>query len=162
MKWLALVGLAALVVISAPVSAQQRHSRQNRVYSHVSTAAAQVLPIGNIAKVDDTSPKWWAISGYFIVPIQKSAGEFTPLMRTEVFDARTVEILSRAQVPPVRSSDVRAVGDSVVVRRYLLMQVLPQDARAAGMSQHALAEKWARAVGRVLPQIAPTPSRFGI
>jgi hypothetical protein len=145
MKWMALAGLAALA-FAAPAYAQK----------------IEVLPIGNIVKVDDNEPKWWAIGGYEIVRIHDSAGTFTPIMRTEVFDARTVEILSRAQVPPLTASDVKIIGPDIVVRRYLLMSVKPQDAKAAGTTVSGLAHDWAAAVARVLPKIAPLPGPFGI
>ncbi|CEK20057.1 hypothetical protein [Chthonomonas calidirosea] len=124
--------------------------------------AQRVVPVGNIPEVSDKSPTWWAISGYEIVHITQSEGRLTPIMRTELFDARTVEILSRTQVPPLTASDVKAVGNAVLVRGYLLMRVTPQDARAAGTSVTALAKQWAASVAHVLPRIAPTPSRFGI
>lgn len=144
MKWLALASLAALASFAVPVFAQE------------------MVPVGNIAKVDNPAPMTWAMSGWNIVHIAKSDGSFTPIMRTELFDARTVEILSRTQVPPLRRQDIRAVGNKVIVRRFLLMTVRPQDARAEGLSETALARKWAASTARVLPQIAPLPSRFGV
>jgi parvulin-like peptidyl-prolyl isomerase len=145
MKWLAIPALAALAAMTVPAAAQT------------------VVPIGNIAKVEDNSPSNWAISGFQIVRILKSDGQDTPIMRTEKFDARTVEILSRAQVPQVTAKDVRIVdGNKIVVRRYFLMQVQPQDAKAEGTTVNALARKWAAGVRRCLPQIAPLPSRFGV
>jgi len=87
-------------------------------------------------------------------------------MRSLTWDARTVEILSRTQSPPLRTSDVKRFSkngrEMVVVRRFLLMEVMPADAQLAGMSSAALATKWAGAIGKVLPLVAPTPSRFGI
>jgi hypothetical protein len=122
-----------------------------------------MLPIGNIARITDRSPSNWAISGFEIVRIRKSDGADTPIMRTEKFDARTVEILSRVQVPPLRASDVKIVdGNKIVVRRFFLMEVKPQDAQADGTTVNALAHKWATGVRRCLPQIAPMPSRFGV
>jgi hypothetical protein len=145
MKWLMIPALAALAAVTVPASAQT------------------VLPIGNIARIQDPAPSNWAISGFEIVRIRKSDGGDTPIMRTEKFDARTVEILSRVQVPRLSARDIKVVdGNKIVVRRYFLMQVKPQDAQAEGMSTHALAEKWAAGVRRCLPQIAPQPSRFGV
>ncbi|HLJ79912.1 MAG TPA: hypothetical protein VKT52_00415, partial [Ktedonobacterales bacterium] len=81
-------------------------------------------------------------------------------------DARTVEILSRTQAPPLSPGDVRVVTRDgrqlIVVRHYLLVEVLPKDARAEGTSVRLLAQRWVRAVQRVLPQVAPAPNRFGI
>jgi hypothetical protein len=145
MKWFVIPALAALAAVTVPAFAQV------------------VIPIGNIAKVDDTSPSNWAYSGYSIFRLTRSDGGFTPIMRTETCDARTVEILSRVQVPPVRPSDVKVVdGNKIVVRRYYLMTVKPQDAQAEGTTVSALAHKWARSVAYVLPKIAPTPSPFGL
>jgi hypothetical protein len=87
-------------------------------------------------------------------------------MRTATFDARTVEILSRTQAPPLRASDIKTVSQNgrqyIVVRRYLLMEVMPEDARAEKTSMGELARRWAERVRKVLPQIAPTPNRFGV
>lgn len=124
--------------------------------------AQQVPNVGSIPEIPDKSPTWWAISGYNIVKISQSDGRWTPIMRTELFDARTVEILSRAQVPPLSPSDVKVEGNAVVVRGYLLMRVTPQDARAEGSTVQNLAKQWAASVAHVLPRIAPTPSRFGV
>ena len=144
MKWFMLSALAAMSVVSVPAFAQI------------------VLPIGNVAQIDDRSPNRWAISGYEIVTIRRNDGSDTPIMRTEKMDARTVEILSRAQVPPLNANDIRVVGDKIVVRRYFLMRVLPQDAQATGMTVRALAREWATSIRRCLPAIAPQPSRFGV
>ena len=98
--------------------------------------------------------------------ISESMGNFTPIMRSMACDARTVEILSRTQAPPLRASDVKRVTKNgkqyIVVRRYMLVEVTPKDARAANTNTAALANKWASRVRRVLPQVAPTPSRFGV
>jgi len=65
-----------------------------------------------------------------------------------------------------RPGDVRVVTRDgrqlIVVRHYLLVEVLPKDARAEGTSVRLLAQRWVRAVQRVLPQVAPAPNRFGI
>jgi hypothetical protein len=50
----------------------------------------------------------------------------------------------------------------IVVRRYYLLDVKPQDAKAEGISTAALAQKWADSVRRALPAIAPQPSKFGL
>lgn len=148
MKWFLFVAFAVLAAVPVAASAQE------------------VIPIGHIARIDNPAPTWWAMSGWFMVHIVRSDSDFTPIMRSETYDARTVEILSRTQAPPLRGSDVHVVSrngrDFVVVRRYLLMEVKPQDAQAAAMSKHALAERWASAVRRVLPRVAPLPSPYGI
>ena len=148
MKWLVLTLFAVLAAV--PVTAK----------------AQVVLPIGNIPQIDDRAPTTWGMSGLEIIRITQSDGHITPIMRTETFDARTVEILSRTQAPPLRASDINVLSrggrDFIVVRRYLLLQVLPQDARAAGTSARELAHRWLMAIRHVLPQVAPMPSRFGV
>jgi hypothetical protein len=150
MKWYALALFGVLAVLPARESAAQ----------------LQRLPIGNIAMVDDRSPTMWGMSGMEILRITRSIGSVTPIMRTETFDARTVEILSRTQAPPLRARDIRAVSqnghDYVAVRNYLLLEVLPEDARAEKMSRGDLARKWAESIRRVLPQVSPMPNRFGV
>ena len=148
MKWLALVIFATLTVVSARTSAQE------------------VVPIGNLPHIDDTAPTWWAMSGFEIIRISQSDGDKTPIMRTQIMDARTVEILSRTQAPPLRASDIRVLSQGgrqmVVVRRYLLTEVKPQDAQAEGVSMAALAKRWAASTRNALPKVSPTPNRFGI
>lgn len=124
------------------------------------------VAIGNLPRIEEKTPTVWAMSGYEIIPIKNSARNATPLMRTATFDARTVEILSRTQAPPLRASDIKTVSQNgrqyIVVRRYLLMEVMPEDARAEKTSMGELARRWAERVRKVLPQIAPTPNRFGV
>lgn len=148
MKFIAFVGMGALALLASSSLAE------NQAFRTVYT--------GQIPVVHNNSPKWWAISGYDIVHISQRDGNMTPIMRTEEFDARTVEILSRTEAPPLRGSDIRAVGSMVVVRDYLLMQVRPQDAQAVNMSQDALAQIWAKSVRKALLNIAPQPGRLGV
>jgi hypothetical protein len=149
MKWYGLFALAAIAAIPATASAQ-----------NIKTVA-----IGTFPQIDDRSSTVWGMSGMEMVTINASVGNRTPIMRTAIYDARTVEILSRTQAPPLRQSDIRAVKangkDYVTVRNYLLIEVMPEDARAEHTSTAALARNWAARVRRVLPQVAPTPNRFG-
>lgn len=128
--------------------------------------AQMTVPIGEIPRTNDTGPYMWAIGGHEIVNVRASSNGFNPYMRAALLDARTVEILSRTQAPPLRASDIRAVKrngrDMILVRRWLLFDVRPEDARAEKTNTTALAEKWAGSVRRTLPAIAPKPSRFGI
>ena len=146
MKWIVVPALAALLV---PCVASAQES----------------VPVGKIHPVDDPSPTMWGISGFEMIPVKRTVAGETPITRTLRWDARTVEILSRTQAPPLRSSDVKHVTKNgkelIVVRRYLLMEVTPADARAEGTTTKALASRWASNVRRVLPQVAPTPSAFG-
>jgi hypothetical protein len=134
----------------------------------VSAAAQQfeTLPIGRIPPINDPAPTTWGMSGMEILRVTQSIGATTPIMRTETFDARTVEILSRVQAPPLRLADIRVVSRSdrvfIIVGRYMLLEVMPEDARAQHTTRAALAEKWALSVRRVLPQVSPMPNRFGI
>lgn len=148
MNWAALALLGAVTAVPAVCSAQT------------------VIPIGNIQRIEDAAPTTWAMSGYAIFNVSQSDGQDTPVTRTLRYDARTVEILSRTQNPPLSASDVKVMTKGskyyVVVRRYLLAEVQPQDAKAVNMSQSALAAMWAKSVGKVLVAVAPLPSKFGI
>ena len=148
MKWFTVACLAAVTAVPGICSAQQS------------------LPIGNLPYIADKSPSMFAMSGYEILNIKRNDGDKTPIMRTQTYDARLVEILSRTQAPQLRSSDIREMTNGnrhfVVVRKYLLVEVKPQDAAAEGTSINALTHKWAARAATVLPQIAPAPSRFGI
>ena len=151
MKWIIVPALAALVIPAAlPASA---------------FPAQEVVSVGKIFPVEDASPTVWGISGFEIIPVKRTVSGETPVTRTLRWDARTVEILSRTQAPPLRASDVKHVTNNgremIVVRRYLLLDVTDADAKAEGMNRKALAKKWASNVRRVLPQVAPTPSPFG-
>lgn len=148
MKWITLALFATLAIAPFRASAQE------------------VLPIGNIYKIEDTRPATWAISGYEIFHVRTAVNGLTPYTRAAVCDARLVEILSRTQEPPLRAKDIRVMTRNgrhfIVVRRYLLFEVQPQDARAEHTSLTSLADRWAASARRALPQIAPMPSRFGI
>ena len=149
MKWYGILPIQALASVPATVFAQ-----------NIKTVA-----IGKIAQVVDRSPTVWGMSGMEMVKLTATVGNNTPIMRTLTYDARTVEILTRTQAPPLRQSDIRAVSkngrDFVTARNYLLIEVMPEDARAGGTSKAALASKWAARIRGVLPQVAPTPNRFG-
>lgn len=148
-KWNAITLTALLVVISARVSLR-------------SASAQEVLPIGNFAHVEDRAATTWAISGYEMFRLTSTVDGDTPIVRTEKCDARATEIFSRAQAPALRASDIKVMGNKIVVRRYLLLEVTPQDARAANTTPHELAIKWADLTRRYLPKVQPYGSRFGI
>ena len=149
MKWYYALSLAALCAIPTTASAQR----------------FQVLAIGRIPAVADRTPTMWGMSGMEIFRVSQTIGSITPIMRTETMDARTVEILSRTQAPRLRPEDVKVVNNNghsyIVVRRYMLTEVFPEDARAEHTSVVALAHRWASAVRKVFPQVAPAPNRFG-
>ena len=146
MKWIVVPALAALFIPTA-------------------VRAQESVPVGKIFPVSDTSPTVWGMSGFEMIPVKRTVAGETPVTRTLRWDARTVEILSRTQAPPLRGSDIKQMSkdgkELIVVRRYLLMEVSPEDARAEGTTTKALAAKWASNVRRVLPQVAPMPSAFG-
>lgn len=146
MKWIAVAALAGLCAIARPAAAQN----------------IEILPVGNIAKVEDRSPAQWAISGFEMFRLQATVNGNTPIMRTEACDARATEIFDRAQAPALRRSDIKVVGNKIVVRRYLLLEVTPQDAKAEGTTPAALAERWAASTRKYLPQVQPFGSRFGV
>ena len=128
--------------------------------------AQLVVPIGHIPNVADSSPTVWGMSGMEMIKVTATSRGMSPISRTEVWDARTTEILSRVQAPPLRAGDIKLVSKNgrelVVVRRYLLAEVMPEDAQASGMSKRDLAMQWVKSVRRVLPLVAPAGSRFGI
>jgi hypothetical protein len=131
-----------------------------------SSRAQTVVAIGNIGKVEDKAPILWGIGGLSIFTVRNTEGSFTPIMRTEVYDARTVEILCRTQAPRLQSGDVHVMSrgghDYILVRKFLLIEVRPQDAESEGLSKSELAAKWAHRLGQVLPKVAPYPSAFGV
>lgn len=131
-----------------------------------SVKAQTVVAIGNISKVEDATPILWGIGGLSILTVKYTDGGYTPIMRTEVYDARTVEILCRTQAPKLTWKDVHVISrdgkDYIVVRKYLLMEVKNEDAGGEKMSRSALADKWAKRLSQVLPAVAPVPSDFGV
>lgn len=150
MRWYMTPLLAALTILPSACYAQR----------------IEVLAIGGIGRVESRSPTTWAMSGMDMIHLTRSDGTWTPIMRSLRMDARTVEILSRTQAPPLSRRDVRTITQDghqyVMVRRYLLAEVYPQDARAEGTSVRSLAQRWVRAVQTVLPQVAPLGNRFGV
>jgi hypothetical protein len=155
MKWSVLALLAVLAALPATVSAQN------------------LITIGDrssflIAQNDDKSPKMWGQSEHELFTIKYTDGDMTPSMRTQMLDARTVEILTRTQAPRlgVRNDDVHVVSSNghtyIAVRQYMLMEVKDGDARADGTSKEALASRWVSTLRNVLPQVAPKPSEVGI
>ena len=130
-------------------------------------AVAQVnVPIPPLPQVDVSGPYLWGLGGHEIINVKASADGKNPYMRCAVFDARTVEILNRTQAPPLRAGDIKVVNMGghpwIVVRKYILTDVKPQDAKAEGTSVPALADKWARSVRKALPDVAPKGSQFGV
>lgn len=148
MKWLSVLFLLAVVAFPAGANAQE------------------VLPIGNIPQINDPAPAQWAYSGYQILNVRTGVGSVTPIMRSETYDARLVEILARTQAPPLRASDIRAkeVGNHyyITIRNFLLLEVTPQDAHADGTSLSALTSKWVNNARYVLPRVCPVTDRLGI
>jgi hypothetical protein len=149
MKWYKALSLLSLFAVPVTASAQ----------------TIEKVPTGKIVQFGDRAPAMWGMSGMQIFTVSAAMGSMTPVMRTALADARTVEILSRTQAPPLRASDIKAVNRNgrhfVVVRRYLLMEVTPADARAERKSEAAVAANWAAGARKVLPQVAPLPNRFG-
>lgn len=165
MKWFVLCAVTAVMAMPSVSSASR--SGLARRHAMARGSATLVFPyIGRIPQMDDRSPTLWGMAGMDMINVTKSANGMTPIMRTETWDARAVEILSGTENPPLRADDIRVVSqggrDYVAVRRFLLLEVTPEDARANGMSTNALAHQWAASVKKVLPQVAPFPSRFGV
>lgn len=147
MKWSVLALLAVLAALPATVSAQT------------------VIPIGDIPKDDNKATAMWGQSEHVLFYVRYTDGDMTPTMRTQMLDARTVEILTRTQAPRLRPDDIHVVSNNgrqfVTVRQYLLIEVKDGDAQAEGTSKAALANRWANSVRQVLPKVAPWPSDFG-
>ncbi len=147
-KWLVPAAMLAAVVFPMTVKAQT------------------VVAIGNIGKVEDKTPILWGLGGLEIFTVKNSDGGFTPIMRTQVYDARTVEILCRTQAPRLTGNDVHVVSkgghEYICVRQYLLVEVKAQDASTEGETKSALAHKWAAKLRKVLPAVAPAPLSTGI
>lgn len=148
MKWFALALFAALT--AAPVVG----------------SAQRLVPIGNIPRVEDKAPTLWGLGGYEIIYFKRSDSKYTPFERVELADARTVEILSRVQAPPLRPSDIRSEmrGDKTIitVRNWLLLEMQSEDARADNKSVPSAAGSWVSTLRRVLPKVAPRPSQTGV
>lgn len=148
MKWFAIALFAALT--AAPIVG----------------SAQRLVPISDIPRVEDKSPTLWGLGGYDIIYFRNSDSKYTPFERMELADARTVEILSRVQAPPLRESDIRAEmrdgKEIITVRNWLLLEVHPRDAQAAGKSVADVADKWVATLRSVLPKVAPKPSLTGL
>lgn len=148
MKWMVLTLFCAVSLMGRAASAQE------------------MVPIPPLPHVDVSGTYLWGIGGHEIIYVKASADGHNPYERCAILDARTVEILNRTQAPPLRPSDIRVVSrggrDMIVVRRYLLLEVKPEDAHVEGSSTAAIAQKWARSVRVALPDIAPRGSRYGV
>ncbi|HLJ57666.1 MAG TPA: hypothetical protein VKT77_21705 [Chthonomonadaceae bacterium] len=148
MKWTVLTLLFALTLFGRAASAQV------------------MVPISPPPHVDQAGPYLWGIGGHEIIYVKASAEGWNAYERCSILDRRTVEILTRAQAPPLRSGDFKVVERGgrtmLVVRKYLLTDVTPADAKADGSTVHATAEKWISSVRRAYPDIAPRAGKFGI
>ena len=148
MKWMVLSLICALSLFGRAASAQE------------------MIGIPPLPHVDQSGPYLWGIGGHEIIRVKASADGHNPYERCAILDARTVEILNRTLAPPLQRKDIRVVSkggrEMIVVRRYFLTDVKPQDAKADGTSTAALAQRWSRSVQAALPDIAPRPGKFGI
>lgn len=117
------------------------------------------VAIGSLPKIESTAPSDWAMSGYTIFKLRKSIGEATPIMRTQILDARLVEILSRTESPRLKSSDIKAVRKNgrtcICIRDYFLTYITEADAEASGQTVSQLTGQWLQSARTALPQIAP-------
>ena len=148
MKWIAIALFAALT--AAPIA----------------SSAQRMVPISPIPRVEDKSPTLWGLGGFEIINFKHSDSKYTPFERVELADARTVEILSRVQAPPLRSEDIRSETRNgktlITVRNWLLLEVDPGDAKADNKSVPDIADKWVSTLKRVLLKVAPKPSETGV
>ncbi len=129
-------------------------------------SAQRLVPVSSVPRVEDKSPALWGLGGYELIYFKTSDSKYTPFERMELADARTVEILSRVQAPPLRESDIRSEmrdgKEIITVRNYLLLELVAKDAAADGKSMPDLAGKWVSTLRRVLLKVAPKPSITGI
>jgi len=162
MKWISLACAAAFAA-AVPLSAS---AAPPRAHHYLRPTMEKRVWIGNLPQVEGPKTADWAMSGYNIFTVRTSLDGRTPYMRTAVYDARLVEILSRVQTPPLRASDIRVIRhgsrNDICVRGYLLADVTERDARAAETTLPQLTDVWLRSARRVIPQVAPQPSQFGI
>ena len=84
MRWFVVTAAVALVLAPMAVSSQRVPSQQ-----------LIELAIGRIPAIADSSPKLWGMSGMEMIYVRQAAGSLTPAMRTEMYDARTVEKVVR-------------------------------------------------------------------
>ena len=117
------------------------------------------MPISLPPHTEHSGPYLWGIGGHEIIYVKAAAGGWNTFERVSILDRRTVEILTRAQAPPLRPSDFKVMSKGgkkiIIVRRYLLTEVTPADARADGTSVSALSSKWANSVKTAYRDIAP-------
>jgi hypothetical protein len=107
-KRTALLTLLLLVgLVASPIGSSLPSLAQQRV---------EVLPVGALAQVANPAPADWALSGDTIARIRATVGGLTPIMRTELWDARLVEILRRMVDWSLVWDDVIVDGGSVAVR----------------------------------------------
>lgn len=148
MKWIAFALFAAMT--AAPVV----------------SSAQRTVPIGNIPRVEDKAPALWGLGGLEIIYFKTGDSKYTPFERVELADARTVEILSRVQAPPLKPEDIRSEmrgGKGIItVRNYLLLEMQAADAAADNKSMSDLAGSWVSTLRKVLPKVAPRPSATGV
>ena len=148
MKWIAIALFAAMT--AAPVV----------------SSAQRMVPIGNIPRVEDKAPALWGLGGLELIYFKTGDSKYTPFERVELADARTVEILSRVQAPPLKPEDIRSEmrgGKGIItVRNYLLLEMQPADAAADNKSMSELAGSWVSTLRKVLIKVAPKPSITGV
>jgi len=128
-------------------------------------SAQRLVPISEVPHVEDKAPTLWGLGGYDLIYFENGDSRHTPFERMEVADARTVEILSRVQAPPLRPSDIRSEnrgGKTIItVRNWLLIELTPQDAKS-GKSISGVADSWVSTLRKVLIKVAPKPGPTGV
>lgn len=148
MKWMVLTLLCALSLFGRVASAQEN------------------VPISPPPHTDHSGPYLWGIGGQEIIYMKANADGWNTYERCSILDRRTVEILTRAQAPPLRASDFKVMSKGarnvLVVRKYILTDVTPDDAKADGMSVSGTAAKWNSSVRKAFGTIAPRPGSFGL
>lgn len=150
MKFLAVI--AVLGVVGIPMRSQAQPMKR--------------FEIGKVVLLPGKNPVYWGIGGIPIIYIRACAGKLTPVTRAEIYDARTVDILSKCVDNPLRPEDVQVLTWHgrffITVRGDFLAEVLPQDAAATGMKQKKLANEWANSIRSALMKLEPIQNKKGV
>lgn len=124
------------------------------------------LEIGKVVLLPNKNPVYWGIGGIPIIYIRACAGKLTPMTRAEVYDARSVDILSKCIDNPLQPQDVKVLAWKgryfITVRGDFLAEVLPQDAAATKMKQAKLAVQWANSIRKALIKLEPIQNKNGV
>jgi hypothetical protein len=150
MKWLEKIVIVVAIGLSAVCQGQNY----------------KVPYVGNITPMHSRAPVLWGIGGMSIIQVTQSIGKLTPIMRSEIYDARTVEILSSKAAQSMQPGDVKVVNDHgrivLTACGFLLAEATQKDAKAEHTTPAALANQWAISVRKVFIDIYPLMNKNGV